>query len=129
MCVENKNVDLIATRFCLLKKNANVTECLFTEFSELHLVRNGIKSGDYLFGTGKKLSDFVGAMNRKIGSIEKGKQANQLLVVYISSDTQQKDRDIYEPKFDGGIGYSREGNTSGVYYTSALWLHGARRAQ
>ena len=39
-----------------------------------YMERNGIKSGDYLFGNGKRLSTFVGTMNRKI-SIPKGQQA------------------------------------------------------
>ena len=36
--------------------------------------KNGIKSGDYLFGNGSRLSTFIGSMNRKVG-IPKGQQA------------------------------------------------------
>jgi hypothetical protein len=70
-------VKVILTNYKTEKRYGIIRDTFSTEVSTLirnYMERNGIKSGDYLFGNGKKLSTFVGTMNRKIG-IEKGQQA------------------------------------------------------
>lgn len=70
-------VKVILTNYKTEKRYGIIRDTFSTEVSTLirnYMERNGIKSGDYLFGNGKKLSTFVGTMNRKIG-IEKGQQS------------------------------------------------------
>jgi hypothetical protein len=71
-------VKVILTDYKTQKRYGIIRDTFSTEVSTMirkYMEHNGIKSGDYLFtDKSKKLSGFVGAMNRKIG-IEKGKQA------------------------------------------------------
>ena len=70
-------VKVILTNYKSVMRYGIIRDSFSTEVSTLirnYMERNGIKSGDYLFGNGKRLSTFVGTMNRKIG-IPKGQQA------------------------------------------------------